>query len=842
MKQIKKIAIIKIAVLFFILTGLSINKLSAQDLEYDQDFSDFVFSTGQTITTFGNDDEWTFEATGGGGNILDYNGDWGEGFHAGFRGNDNVLGYQHTSNTGTFYATLTLTNNTGQAITMVSVSYLGRVERDEEGRSPEWTVTVDGQVVGDLSYSTQSNEDEIKSADVPVSVAAGDDLVIVWSSDRGGPSGSSKQIGIADVSISSEEATQVGNPVFNPPAGTYYDVQYVRLSTVTEDADIYYTLNGDDPTESDILYETPIYVDGTTTIKARAFRDDLDPSNIVTAEYIIESQLLLSKDFEDQSLYSGGWTVYDVYDGANTWVIDSWDGVYFAQITEYESSPEFPESYLISPEIEINEDLENVVFSFENTVSFASGQPLSAIISTDYSGEGDPENATWTTFDATYDDPDGTHGNWTFSGDISLEDYSGETVHIAFHYLSDANNVGRWRVNNILITSDFLAPAEDDANLTVFTLGGKNVLNLDNIVVNDPDDDGAVLEVENFIGFYGVEVYPRHIDANFTVHINGNEISHDDLENFDLSEGDVVLVTVISADESTTKYYKATLELGDIPGAVTTIAALREGDIGEEYTFIGEAVMTFRHSYRNQMFIQDNTAAIMIDDPSGNLTTTYNIGDGITNIKGVLDSYGGMLQFQPVEDPGPASSIGNPIVPQEITLSDITSEHQALLIKVKNLEFESTGNFETGTIYDITDPSNPPDDIVFRTNFFNADYIGDPIPTDKVHLVALVTEHFDLFQITARSSYDFHDPVSVNNIDEQNIVAYPNPFSNNLTLRINENVTKIELTNSLGQKIKDFRNTGHELQINTSELTPGIYFVRFVLENGNYINKKLIKQ
>ena len=85
-------------------------------------------------------------------------------------------------------------------------------------------------------------------------------------------------------------ATQVATPSFNPPAGTYVNPINVTISCATAGATIRYTTNGSDPTENSALYSTPIPISENTTIKARAYAADLDPSSIATAVYNFSTQ------------------------------------------------------------------------------------------------------------------------------------------------------------------------------------------------------------------------------------------------------------------------------------------------------------------------------------------------------------------------------------------------------------------------------------------------------------------------------------------------------------------------------------------------------------------------
>lgn len=76
-------------------------------------------------------------------------------------------------------------------------------------------------------------------------------------------------------------------PTFNPAEGTYTSAQNVEISTATEDATIYYTTDGTDPTTNSSVYSSAIAVSSTTTIKAMAVKDGLDNSSVASATYTI---------------------------------------------------------------------------------------------------------------------------------------------------------------------------------------------------------------------------------------------------------------------------------------------------------------------------------------------------------------------------------------------------------------------------------------------------------------------------------------------------------------------------------------------------------------------------
>lgn len=157
---------------------------------YFENFQDFV--SAATLP-----DGWSLS-----GSVTTYNGDWGTGPGAGTRGNDTVLGYQHTGNTGVFTSELSLLNSSGSTITSLEVSYRGKVERATEGRSPEFDVKIDGVSYPALTYSTSGGVDADVSAIITgLSIADNQVFEISWSSERGEPSNSSRQIGLTNVQV-----------------------------------------------------------------------------------------------------------------------------------------------------------------------------------------------------------------------------------------------------------------------------------------------------------------------------------------------------------------------------------------------------------------------------------------------------------------------------------------------------------------------------------------------------------------------------------------------------------------------------------------------------------------
>lgn len=94
-------------------------------------------------------------------------------------------------------------------------------------------------------------------------------------------------IGILNIKLIVEPSTKVVRPVFNPGEGSYLSEQNVVITCPTSGATIHYTTNGLDPTESDpvIASGSSVLIDRSLTLKAKAWKDGLDPSNVKSADY-----------------------------------------------------------------------------------------------------------------------------------------------------------------------------------------------------------------------------------------------------------------------------------------------------------------------------------------------------------------------------------------------------------------------------------------------------------------------------------------------------------------------------------------------------------------------------
>jgi len=81
----------------------------------------------------------------------------------------------------------------------------------------------------------------------------------------------------------------VGTPTLNPPGGSYATAQSVVVTTVSSGADLHYTLDGGEPTQSDptIVSGNSIPVAHSATLKVRGWRSGWTTSGLATGTYLL---------------------------------------------------------------------------------------------------------------------------------------------------------------------------------------------------------------------------------------------------------------------------------------------------------------------------------------------------------------------------------------------------------------------------------------------------------------------------------------------------------------------------------------------------------------------------
>src|SRR5690625_3910853 len=277
---------------------------------------------------------------------------------------------------------------------------------------------------------------------------------------------------------------------------------------------------------------------------------------------------------------------------------------------------------------------------------------------------------------------------------------------------------------------------------------------------------------------------------------------------------------------------------------VNNIDALRTSDLGGYYTLTEEVVLTYQQNFRGQKYIQDATGAILIDDNDGVLTKAYNQYDGITGISGKLQEHNGLKQFVPIIDADDATSTDNSVDIVVLSISDYMAnptDYESQIIAFENVHFtdaDGTETFATGTNYDISDGSNSS---IMRTNFYDADYIGEIIPEGTLPAISGIAAHFNGDgQIFPRDMNDLDGTtLSIKEFETAtSIDIYPNPATDRFYVNVNSNA-QVEVFSIIGKKVVHTQVADQNTPVSIQNLKSGVYIIK-VTQDGATTTKKLI--
>ena len=188
-------------------------------------------------------------------------------------------------------------NDSGKKFSMVNCIIAGNTTAGA-------TKTLDLNYTGGVDYclfdiADDKLGDNSQTGDPKFANAAAGDFAIASDSPAKGVGATYSGIGLDLAGVAFENPPSMGcyeysnraaAPALEPASGTrFYPSTNVTISCATEGASIYYTLDGSDPTDSSSLYDGPIVLEATTTIKARAYMQDMDPSAVVSATYVYKA-------------------------------------------------------------------------------------------------------------------------------------------------------------------------------------------------------------------------------------------------------------------------------------------------------------------------------------------------------------------------------------------------------------------------------------------------------------------------------------------------------------------------------------------------------------------------
>jgi len=152
-----------------------------------------------------------------------------------------------------------------------------------------------------------------------------------------------------------------------------------------------------------------------------------------------------TKDLEEM-----GWLNINMNFGNGKFKKRSKNGNVYMQISAYNSEEDFMEVWLITPKINLDQSIDEVL-TFESKSTFETGTILTVWISNDF--EGNIQNANWKQLDVVISkgSKGGANSKFISSGKVSLNCLQGN-VNIAFKYQgNDPNNTTTYDIDHVLI-------------------------------------------------------------------------------------------------------------------------------------------------------------------------------------------------------------------------------------------------------------------------------------------------------------------------------------------------------------------------------------------------------
>ena len=162
--------------------------------------------------------------------------------------------------------------------------------------------------------------------------------------------------------------------------------------------------------------------------------------------------------------------------------------------------------------------------------------------------------------------------------------------------------------------------------------------------------------------------------------------------------------------------------------------------------------VTVSHVYMNgdaqQLYIQDETGGILVNDNLGSLTTQYKTGDKLSNLFFTAESSFGSMYLLPSKDFGAPISQGNTVEPATLTLAELAANgarYYGCLVKVENVTFEMETN-EAGIV---TEGKFGDDGLFVRikqgdnsaniNDLPGADFVGKNVPASARSIIGIST-------------------------------------------------------------------------------------------------------
>lgn len=590
--------------------------------------------------------------------------------------------------------------------------------------------------------------------------------------------------------------TPIDAPTFSPVAGTYTGVQQITI-LAADGATIRYTLDGTDPTETSAEYTGAITISSNKTVKARAWKEGFLPSEVASADYVIEIPTVTFNKLASHTQI----TTNDVY-----MIVDVTSG---RALTSANGTTSAPTAVAVT----IENDAITAAVPYELQWKFAEEEGGYSI----YPATND-EIWLYTT-DGNNSVRVGTNENKVW--EIDVTDATETTYHgmknVAFNRYLGVYNTQNWRTytsvnNNIkntqiefFILGDAPEPAPSapafspvagtytnsvDVSLTCETNGATIYYTLDG---TDPTDastayaDAIHITETTTVKAIAIKnaLSSEIVSATYTItnmEVVATPVITPEAGNYNEPQQ----ITITCATDDALIYYttdgndptaESTLYEGPFTLSVSATVkaiALKEGCISsdiasvaytmpvfienlaavystannDQYRITGDVTFVFRSG--RYMFVKDATAGMLIyDNATSVITNNYENGDVISGgISGKTSIYNGLYEVVPTANLAASTENAGAVEPTIVTIEQLSNgnDYMSQLVTVQNLTVTGT----SGQNIIVTDGINT----IKIFDRFNLITESDYAANDIVTVTGFVSKYNSDYQVFPRTAAD----------------------------------------------------------------------------------------
>lgn len=280
-----------------------------------------------------------------------------------------------------------------------------------------------------------------------------------------------------------------------------------------------------------------------------------------------------------------------------------------------------------------------------------------------------------------------------------------------------------------------------------------------------------------------------------------------------------------------------------------TIAEIREPvdlNVSDESPYLNQNLVTaglVTHKRSNGFYIQNGTlpwSGLFVFNST--FTPGVQVGDWVALI-GKVSAFNNMTQLQNILSLTVTDQFSLP-EPVLITMPfDKTNSEpwESMLVKVENVVHTTDGPAVTGTEFKVSDGTSIGiiDDYLFGS-------FTPAVNQEFTSIAGIMNNYQASYKLAPRNADDIvakatrvTDPKSID------ILIYPNPVQDELRIRSDENISKVEVINMAGQVVavkNNYSILGEDIVIPLAKKDDGVYVVNVTTKLGDVVVKKVVKK